>query len=82
MTLSRIESSVNDAVSDYEFLAVLAKNDPVEFEKIREKVIQEFIDSSDDSKQQMLVRFQWRIDQTRKQANNPLHAFPKLSQMM
>jgi len=82
MTLPTINPSVSDAVSDFEFLAVLAKNNPAEFEKIREKIIQEFIDSSDDSKQKMLVRFQWRIDQTRKQAKNPLHAFIKLSQMM
>lgn len=82
MTLSTINPSVNDVVSDFEFLAVLAKNDPVEFEKIRKKIIQEFIDSSDDSKQKMLVRFQWRIDQTRKQAKNPMHAFIKLNQMM
>jgi len=82
MTLSTINPSVSDSVSDFEFLAVLAKNDPVEFEKIREKIIQEFIDSSEDSKREMLVRFQWRIDQTRKQAKNPLHAFIKLNQMM
>lgn len=82
MTVLKIHSAANHAACDFEFLAVLAKNDPVAFEEMREKIIQEFIEASGDSKQEMLIRFQWRIDQTRRQAKNPYHALIKLSEMM
>ena len=82
MTVSKFNPAEIDVVNDFDFLLVLAKNDPIEFEKIREKVIQEFINSTDSVKHDMLIRFQWRIDQTRKQAKNPLHALMKINQMM
>ena len=81
MTVSKIYEAI-DPVSDFDFLLVLAKNDPEAFERIRNKIIQEFIHSNDAVKHEQLMRFQWRIDQTRQQANNPLHALMKINQMM
>jgi len=82
MTISEFDVEPENELCDFEFLVALAKNDPVEFERIREKTIRDFINSTDAAKQEMLNRFQWRIDQTRRQASNPLHALIKISQMM
>jgi len=82
MPVSTIYPSENESGREFELLALLARKNPLMFEKQREKMIQDFIDSQDESKRELLSRFQWRIDQTRNQAKNPIQALVKINAMM
>ena len=62
--------------------ARLAQIDPERFEAERREVIEEFISQSAPEKQELLRRFQWRIDQIRRQSATPLAACIKISDMM
>ena len=74
--------SNTDGVNDFNSLMRLAKEDPTKFSELREKIVQDFIHSCETNKQDRLIRLQWRIDEARKQATNPLDSVIKISGMM
>lgn len=67
---------------DFEEWMLLAKSDPEEFEKRRKHVIDDFISSAPEDRQQRLRGLQWRIDIERRRCSNPLAACIRLSDMM
>ena len=82
MSVSTIYPSENKPEHDFDLLVILARKDPFKFEEQREKMIQDFIDSQAESNRESLSRFQWRIDQMRSRAKNPIHALMKINAMM
>jgi len=67
---------------DFDSWSELAKSDPGAFEARRAEVIEQIIQGMPAHKQQRMRCLQWRIDQVRAQAGNPLSACIKLSEMM
>jgi hypothetical protein len=67
---------------DFDQWAELAKSDPEAFEAKRAEVIEEMIQQMPAHKQQRMRCLQWKIDQVRNQAANPVAACIKLSEMM
>ena len=67
---------------DFDHWAKLAKEQPEEFERQRQLVIEEIIAKSPHSYQKRMQGLQWQIDQIRLQANNPMAACIKISSMM
>ena len=67
---------------DFDQWAVLAKTDPAAFEAKRAEVIEDMIQRMPAHKQQRMRCLQWKIDQVRNQAANPMAACIKLSEMM
>jgi len=67
---------------DFDQWADLAKADPAAFEAKRAEVIEDMIQRMPVGKQQRLRCLQWKIDQVRDQAANPMAACIKLSEMM
>jgi hypothetical protein len=60
----------------------LARTDPEAFEQYRRDVIEALIARAPERNRQHLRRVQWRIEQERKRASNPLSACVKLYRMM
>lgn len=60
----------------------LAESDPEAFEARREDAIKEAIGRMTPDRQRRLACLQWRIDQVRKLADNPMSACIKISKMM
>ena len=67
---------------DFDQWTDLAKTDPAAFEKKRAEVIEDMIQRMPAHKQQRMRCLQWKIDQVRARASNPLSACIKLSDMM
>jgi hypothetical protein len=67
---------------DFDQWAVLARTDPSAFEAKRTEVIEDMIQRMPEHKQQRMRCMQWKIDQVRNQAANPMAACIKLSEMM
>jgi hypothetical protein len=72
-----------NATSDFDFdaWALLARDDPEEFERRRRAAIDALIASSPES-QRRLAGIQFRIDMERRLAHTPLKACLRLSEMM
>ncbi len=70
------------AGKDFDEWAALAREDPQAFEKMRLAAIDEYIASVPDTHRQRLRRLQWRIDQERRLARNPMSACLRISRMM
>jgi hypothetical protein len=66
---------------DFDTMAAIAKRDPVEFERLRQKAIDEFIESVPPERRERLRSLQWRIDQERRN-RTPLSACLRISKMM
>ena len=62
--------------------AEMAQDDPELFERLRLAAINEAIEEAPESQQQRLRCLQWRIDQERRKATNPLSACVRISRMM
>jgi hypothetical protein len=60
----------------------LARQDPEAFEQYRLNAIEALITSAPECNRQKLRRLQWRIEQERRLAPNPIAACVKLQQMM
>ena len=60
----------------------MAQDDPELFERLRLEAINEAIEDAPESHQQRLRCLQWRIDQERRKASNPLSACVRISRMM
>ena len=71
-----------DIASEFEYLKQLAQNDPAAFEKKRERIVRQFIESAPEDKRQMLDRVQWRVEQERNRASNPVASCIAISKMM
>jgi len=67
---------------DFDTAMELARTDPEAFEQYRKDVIEALIARAPERNQQHLRRLQWRIEQERKRASNPLSACVKLYRMM
>lgn len=67
---------------DFDQWAALAKSDPEAFEAKRAEVIEDMIRRMPEHKQHRMRCLQWKIDQVRNQASNPMAACIKLSEMM
>ena len=66
----------------FEAAVALARTDPDAFEKYRRDVIEALIARAPERNQQPLRCLQWRIDQERRRAPNPIAACVKLYRMM
>jgi hypothetical protein len=67
---------------DFEEAMELAKNDPDAFEQYRKDTIEAMITGATKQNQPYLRRLQWRIDQERSRASNPVAACVKIYEMM
>jgi len=66
---------------DFDSMSLIAKQDPDEFERLRQSAIDEFIAQAPADRRQRLRCLQWRIDQERRNCS-PLSACLKISRMM
>ncbi|MGD8588031.1 MAG: DUF3135 domain-containing protein [Chromatiales bacterium] len=66
---------------DFDAMTAIAKEDPVEFERLRQMAIDEFIESVPPERRGRLRSLQWRIDQERRN-RTPLSACLRISKMM
>jgi hypothetical protein len=67
---------------DFDEWKTLAISDPDAFERRRQAVIDDFLNSVPESRQRRLRGLQFRIDMERRRARNPLGACIKISAMM
>ncbi|HHJ16637.1 MAG TPA: DUF3135 domain-containing protein [Gammaproteobacteria bacterium] len=67
---------------DFDNWSELARSDPEAFEARRAEVIEQMIQSMPEHRQQRMRCLQWKIDQVRDRAANPMAACIKLSEMM
>ncbi len=72
---------VDFSTLDFDSMSLMAKDDPAEFERLRQSAIDELIESAPRERQQRLRCLQWRIDQERRNCS-PLSACLKISKMM
>ena len=76
------QASTQKPLVDFDNWSELAKSDPEAFEARRAEVIEQIIQGMPAHKQQRMRCLQWKIDQVRAQAGNPLSACITLSEMM
>ena len=69
-------------VLDFDEAMELARTDPEAFEQYRRDIIRILINRAPERNRHRLHRLQWRIDQERKRAANPIDACLKLYRMM
>ena len=67
---------------DFDTWSQLAQRDPEAFEATRAQFIEQMIQHMPSAKQHRMRCLQWKIDQVRARASNPLSACIKLSEMM
>ena len=67
---------------DFDEWAKLAMNNPEAFEERRQKILQQAIDSAAPNTRKRIQGLQWKIDQLRAQATNPMSSCLKISEMM
>jgi hypothetical protein len=72
----------SSTILEFDEAVKLAKDDPEAFEQYRLDAIEALITSAPEENRQKLRRLQWRIEQERKLAPNPIAACVKLQQMM
>ncbi len=69
-------------VLDFDEAMELARTDPEAFEQYRKDIIRILINRAPERNRRQLRCLQWRIDQERKRASNPIDACLKLYRMM
>ncbi|MCP1676886.1 hypothetical protein J2T57_004059 [Natronocella acetinitrilica] len=67
---------------DFDSWSRMARDNPDQFERQRQAMIETMIRSADPVRQQRLRQLQWRIDQERRRARTPVAACVALSRMM
>ncbi len=67
---------------DFDELAMLAKQDPQEFEALRAKLCNELIDSAPEPQRRRLKGLQFQVDMERRKATTPMAACIRISEMM
>ena len=76
------QAKTHNSRVDFDQFTQLAKSDPEAFEAKRAEVIEQVIQRMPAHKQHRMRCLQWKIDQVRNQAGNPMAACIKLSEMM
>ncbi len=76
------QSESRKPLVDFDQWSELAKSDPAAFEAKRAEAIEDMIQRMPEHKQERMRCLQWKIDQVRNQASNPVSACIKLSEMM
>ena len=76
------QAKTQKSLVDFDQFSELAKSDPDAFEAKRAEVIEQVIERMPAHKQHRMRCLQWKIDQVRAQAGNPLSACITLSEMM
>lgn len=76
-----MKKEVEFSSRDFDFMSTLAKDDPDEFERLRQLAIDEFIESVPPERRERLRSLQWRIDQERRN-RSPISACIRISKMM
>ena len=66
---------------DFDAMSSIARDDPVEFERLRQEAIDQFIESAPQERRKRLRGLQWRIDLERR-GRSPLSACLRISRMM
>jgi len=72
----------SDYEQEFNDWAALADADPNAFERMRQSLIDEFIESAPEERREHLRCLQWRIDQERARARSPLGACIRITRMM
>ncbi len=67
---------------DFERWAQMARQDPDQFEVMRQQLIQDLIAQAPPHLKLRMEGLQWQVDQIRKQADNPMAACLQISQKM
>lgn len=67
---------------DFDQWATIARQDPEQFERMRQQLINEVIAQSPEHLKQRMEGLQWQIDQIRKQSSNPMTSCLRISQEM
>ena len=80
--LQKEQPKTRKPLVDFDSWSKLARSDPEAFEAKRAQVIEQMIQRMPVHKQQRMRCLQWKIDQVRARASNPLSACIKLSDMM
>ncbi len=76
------KTETTEPLVDFDRFSQLAKSDPEGFEARRTELIEQMIQRMPAHKQQRMRGLQWKIDQVRNQAKNPMAACIKISEMM
>lgn len=76
------EMMANDFDSWFDTMKAMAESDPQAFEAMRQQMIDEVIEEAPEAHKRRLVGLQWRVDQERKLAKNPLAACIRISDLM
>lgn len=71
----------NNNEFDFDAMADIAKNNPQEFERLRQQAIDEVIENAPPEQRARLRRLQWRVDQECRN-RSPLDACIRISKMM
>jgi len=74
--------SNKEGAEAFEKLSKLFQDDPEEFEKYRQMVIEEFINNLPEDRQQRARGLQFRIDNEMRKIKNPLARAAKMNSMM
>jgi hypothetical protein len=69
-------------IDDFAEWAALAGSDPDAFERLRQGLIDGFIQNSPPESRQRLLGLQWRIDQERARSRSPVGACIRITRMM
>lgn len=80
--LQKEQQKTRKPLVDFDSWSKLARSDPEAFEARRAQAIEQMIQRMPAHKQQRMRCLQWKIDQVRARASNPLSACIKLSDMM
>lgn len=80
--MKKLETMTSDFDGWFETMMNMAKDDPEAFERLRQKMIDEVIDDAPESNKRRLIGLQWRVDQERRLAKDPMTACMKISNMM
>lgn len=73
---------LNRRFDDFEYWSRLAARDPERFEQERAAMLQEYIRQMPEEQQQRLHKTQWKIDQVRSLAKNPVDSLNRVSKLM
>lgn len=69
-------------IPDFDERARLFREDPEEFERLRERLIEEVIESVPEERQERLRRFHWRVEAEFRKHKSPIGALVALQKMM
>ena len=82
MRLTVMENNKKDSDFDFDQWAAIARQDPEQFERMRQQLIAGAIAQSPEHLKQRMEGLQWQIDQIRKQSSNPMASCLRISQEM